>query len=136
MTLFDDPIAAPCWPCITSCPPGGIGNPDVVDTDADLPRPVADLTARAAVDTEAVTALLPHFERFDRDHEFDFSVRTLVRGLAAAPAVETVPRYWFNSAAVSRHFIVPGSIAIIMTIIGLTSVRTPEAGRCRGCRRP
>jgi ABC-2 type transport system permease protein len=35
-----------------------------------------------------------------------------------------IPRYWFNPAAISRNFIVPGSIAIIMTIIGalLTSL--------------
>ena len=34
------------------------------------------------------------------------------------------PRYWFNPAAISRNFIVPGSIAIIMTVIGalLTSL--------------
>lgn len=39
-------------------------------------------------------------------------------------AIEVVARYWFNPAAVSRNFIVPGSIAIIMTIIGalLTSL--------------
>ncbi|MBS0374228.1 MAG: ABC transporter permease [Proteobacteria bacterium] len=38
--------------------------------------------------------------------------------------IEVVPRYWFNPAALSRNFIVPGSIAIIMTIIGalLTSL--------------
>jgi ABC-2 type transport system permease protein len=40
------------------------------------------------------------------------------------PPITVVPRYWFNPAAVSRNFIVPGSIAIIMTIIGalLTSL--------------
>lgn len=34
------------------------------------------------------------------------------------------PRYWFNSAAISRHFIIPGAIAIIMTAVGaiLTSM--------------
>jgi ABC-2 type transport system permease protein len=45
-------------------------------------------------------------------------------GLAAPPGITLVPRYWFNPSAVSRNFIVPGSIAIIMTIIGalLTSL--------------
>ena len=45
-------------------------------------------------------------------------------GLAGAAAIEVIPRFWFNPAAVSTHFIVPGSIAIIMTIIGalLTSM--------------
>ena len=33
-------------------------------------------------------------------------------------------RYWFNPAAVSRHYLIPGSITIIMTVIGamLTSL--------------
>jgi ABC-2 type transport system permease protein len=46
------------------------------------------------------------------------------RGLAAASAIALTPRFWFNPAAISTHFIVPGSIAIIMTIIGalLTSM--------------
>lgn len=46
------------------------------------------------------------------------------RGRAPRPTIALVPRYWFNPAAVSRNFIVPGSIAIIMTIIGamLTSL--------------
>jgi ABC-2 type transport system permease protein len=50
--------------------------------------------------------------------------RALDHGLKAQPLVAVTPRYWFNSAAVSRHFIVPGSIAVIMTIIGalLTSL--------------
>jgi ABC-2 type transport system permease protein len=39
-------------------------------------------------------------------------------------AIDLIPRYWFNPAAISRNFIVPGSIALIMTIIGamLTSL--------------
>ncbi len=32
--------------------------------------------------------------------------------------VEVVPRYWFNPAAKSRWYLVPGSITIIMTLIG------------------
>jgi ABC-2 type transport system permease protein len=38
--------------------------------------------------------------------------------------IDVVPRYWFNPAAISRHFLVPGSIALVMTIIGalLTSL--------------
>lgn len=44
-------------------------------------------------------------------------------GLAAAP-VAVVTRAWFNPALVSRNFLVPGSIAVVMTIIGalLTSL--------------
>jgi ABC-2 type transport system permease protein len=50
--------------------------------------------------------------------------RALDKGVAVAPPIDLVARYWFNPAALSRNFIVPGSIAIIMTIIGalLTSL--------------
>lgn len=46
------------------------------------------------------------------------------RGLMPGGGIDLIPRYWFNPAAISTHFIVPGSIAIIMTIIGalLTSM--------------
>jgi ABC-type multidrug transport system ATPase subunit/ABC-type multidrug transport system permease subunit len=39
-------------------------------------------------------------------------------------SISIEPRYWFNPAAISRYFLVPGSIAIIMTVIGalLTSL--------------
>ncbi|HEY5210551.1 MAG TPA: ABC transporter permease [Stellaceae bacterium] len=42
----------------------------------------------------------------------------------AAPPVTPVPRFWFNPAVDSRNFLVPGSIAIVMTLIGtlLTSL--------------
>jgi len=50
--------------------------------------------------------------------------RALDHGENSAAQIELIPRYWFNPAAVSRNFIVPGSIAVIMTIIGalLTSL--------------
>jgi ABC-2 type transport system permease protein len=50
--------------------------------------------------------------------------RAADHGISTRPPIEVIPRYWFNPAAVSRNFIVPGSIAIIMTIIGalLTSL--------------
>jgi ABC-2 type transport system permease protein len=46
------------------------------------------------------------------------------RGRSATPRVELRQRAWFNPSAVSRNFIVPGSIAVVMTIIGalLTSL--------------
>ena len=48
----------------------------------------------------------------------------LDHGASVQAPIEVIPRYWFNSAAVSRHYIVPGSIAVIMTIVGalLTSL--------------
>ncbi|MBP2859288.1 ABC transporter permease [Dickeya oryzae] len=40
------------------------------------------------------------------------------------PLIDVQTRYWFNAAAISRHFIIPGAITIIMTVIGaiLTSL--------------
>jgi ABC-2 type transport system permease protein len=45
-------------------------------------------------------------------------------GRDAAPGADIQVRYWFNPAAVSRHYLIPGSITIIMTVIGamLTSL--------------
>lgn len=40
------------------------------------------------------------------------------RPQAAVPLVAAVPRVWFNPELQSRWFLLPGSIAIIMTIIG------------------
>jgi ABC-2 type transport system permease protein len=50
--------------------------------------------------------------------------RALDKGIPVAPPIDLIARYWFNPAALSRNFIVPGSIALIMTIIGalLTSL--------------
>jgi ABC-2 type transport system permease protein len=39
------------------------------------------------------------------------------RGGATAP-IELVPRFWFNPEVESRRFLLPGAIAIIMTMIG------------------
>ena len=50
--------------------------------------------------------------------------RAVDHGRPVAAPISLIPRYWFNPAAISRNFIVPGSIAIIMTIVGalLTSL--------------
>ncbi|HUN92057.1 MAG TPA: ABC transporter permease [Burkholderiaceae bacterium] len=44
--------------------------------------------------------------------------------LPAAAVIDTEPRYWYNPAAISRYFLIPGSIVIIMTVVGalLTSL--------------
>lgn len=46
------------------------------------------------------------------------------RGTRPPGLVDIEPRYWYNPAALSRNFLVPGSITIIMTVIGamLTSM--------------
>ncbi|WP_293760815.1 ABC transporter permease [uncultured Aquitalea sp.] len=45
-------------------------------------------------------------------------------GLPAPPVIEVQQRFWFNPTTVSRNYLVPGSISVIMTIIGalLTSL--------------
>lgn len=45
-------------------------------------------------------------------------------GQSVQPPITINSRYWFNPAALSRHFLVPGSITVIMTLIGtmLTSL--------------
>lgn len=45
-------------------------------------------------------------------------------GTIAIPNIDIQPRYWFNAAAISQHYILPGAITIIMTVIGsiLTSL--------------
>lgn len=44
--------------------------------------------------------------------------------LAPEKQIDIASRYWFNAAAISKHFILPGAITIIMTVIGsiLTSL--------------
>ncbi|MDC6120844.1 ABC transporter permease [Serratia rubidaea] len=46
------------------------------------------------------------------------------RGERVESLIEVQPRYWFNAAVMSQHFIIPGAISIIMTVIGaiLTSL--------------
>ncbi len=46
------------------------------------------------------------------------------RGTAKPPPIQTATRFWFNPELKSRYFLVPGSIAVVMTIVGtlLTSL--------------
>lgn len=50
--------------------------------------------------------------------------RAAEHGVAPAPSIVLEPRYWFNPSAESRNYLIPGSITIIMTVIGalLTSL--------------
>lgn len=38
--------------------------------------------------------------------------------LQGLPLVSTLPRFWFNEELESRNFLIPGSLAIIMTLVG------------------
>lgn len=46
------------------------------------------------------------------------------RGESFEPLIDVQTRYWFNPAAISQHFIIPGAISIIITVVGaiLTSL--------------
>jgi len=50
--------------------------------------------------------------------------RASARGLPKAPQIEMAARFWYNPSALSRNYIIPGSITLIMTVIGalLTSL--------------
>lgn len=45
-------------------------------------------------------------------------------GISSPPLIDIRLRYWFNPAAISQHFIIPGAISIIITVVGaiLTSL--------------
>ena len=47
-----------------------------------------------------------------------------IRGGGVPVAIEPVVRYWFNPTTVSRNYLIPGSISVVLTIIGalLTSM--------------
>ncbi|HYA65413.1 MAG TPA: ABC transporter permease [Burkholderiaceae bacterium] len=51
-------------------------------------------------------------------------VRSAELGLPMQAGIAIEPRFWYNPAAISRYFLVPGSIVLIMTVIGalLTSL--------------
>ncbi|BDQ33090.1 ABC transporter permease [Pseudodesulfovibrio portus] len=50
--------------------------------------------------------------------------RAEANGVSVAQAVTLEPRYWFNPTTISRNYLIPGSISVVMTIIGalLTSL--------------
>lgn len=41
-----------------------------------------------------------------------------IGGPRTDPAIDLAPRYWFNPELKSRYFLVPGAIAIVMTMVG------------------
>jgi ABC-2 type transport system permease protein len=44
--------------------------------------------------------------------------RSRALGLRSAPQIEVTPQFWFNPSAESRDYLIPGSITLIMTVIG------------------
>jgi drug efflux transport system permease protein len=53
-----------------------------------------------------------------------FAMRARMQGMAAAAPVDVAVRYWYNANAESRWFLIPGSMTVIMTLLGtlLTSL--------------
>ncbi|MDR2349056.1 MAG: ABC transporter permease [Deltaproteobacteria bacterium] len=40
-------------------------------------------------------------------------------GIDATPLISAESRYWYNGELSSRHFVIPGSLSIVMTLVGL-----------------
>ncbi|MGH8241084.1 MAG: ABC transporter permease, partial [Steroidobacteraceae bacterium] len=47
-----------------------------------------------------------------------FAQRQRELGRPVAEGISVEPRFWYNPAAISRNYLVPGSITVIMTVIG------------------
>lgn len=60
------------------------------------------------------------------------AARAFDRGSAPAPPIAVDARYWFNPELKSRFFLVPGAIAIVMTMIGslLTALVVAREWEC------
>lgn len=95
-----------------------------VDFAANMARPGADAPIQVITDgsepntanfvqgyAEGIWQLWQMQRAEDRGEEFE-------------PLIDVQTRYWFNPAAISQHFIIPGAVTIIMTVIGaiLTSL--------------
>jgi ABC-2 type transport system permease protein len=52
------------------------------------------------------------------------ATRALQQGAAATPPIDVAVRFWYNANAESRWFLIPGSMTVIMTLLGtlLTSL--------------
>ncbi len=94
------------------------------DFSRDLQRP--ENSAQVQVVTDGSEPELAAFvENYSRGAwQGWLSQRNLALGLAAPGQVDVEPRYWFNSSAESRNYLIPGSITLIMTVVGalLTSL--------------
>lgn len=57
-------------------------------------------------------------------YESWLTARAAAYGVSADETIGLQPRYWFNPTTVSRNYLIPGSISVVMTIIGalLTSL--------------
>lgn len=86
-------------------------------------------------DANTITLALGYAESIFRSYSQEILVQQAVRltGDAPRPALDLRPRIWFNTDMESRHYIVPGLIAVIIMLISavltsLTVAREWETG--------
>lgn len=100
----------------------------VVVLEADFARRflAADKTAPVTLMTDGTEPNTANFVASYIQGIWQVWIREYARdqGKKIEPLIDLIPRYWFNTSTVSRNYLVPGSIAVIMTIIGalLTSL--------------
>ncbi len=94
-----------------------------VDFDRQMARPGADAPLQLITDGSE-----PNTANFAQGYVEGiwqiWQQRAEDRGETFEPLIDVQMRYWFNPAAISQHFIIPGAITIIMTVVGaiLTSL--------------
>ncbi|EPO9545257.1 ABC transporter permease [Klebsiella pneumoniae] len=95
-----------------------------VDFDRQMARPGADAPLQLITDGSE-----PNTANFAQGYvegiwQIWQQQRAEDRGETFEPLIDVQMRYWFNPAAISQHFIIPGAITIIMTVVGaiLTSL--------------
>jgi ABC-2 type transport system permease protein len=95
-----------------------------VDFDRQMARPGADAPIQLITDGSE-----PNTANFAQGYvegiwQIWQQQRAEDRGETFEPLIDVQMRYWFNPAAISQHFIIPGAVTIIMTVVGaiLTSL--------------
>jgi ABC-2 type transport system permease protein len=105
---------------------GGLRGLVIVPPDFSAKRKRPGDTAPLQVITDGAEPNTAHFvENYVRAVWEGWQLdRAAERGEALPPGITLESRYWFNPSAESRNYLVPGSITIIMTVIGalLTSL--------------
>ena len=86
-------------------------------------------------DPNTATIALGYVEAVTRSYSREITLRQIVRhgGRASAAQLDVRPRVWFNDDLISKNYIYPGLIAVIMMVIAalltaLTVVREWETG--------
>ena len=51
------------------------------------------------------------------------TIKAISKGIDTTPLIEIEPRYWFNPAAISQHYIIPGAVTIIIITNSCIDIR-------------